>query len=119
MGGWPNTDCNSQANGINQSQVSRLIAKFRQTNDVTDRPRPGRPRISSAADDRVLVRSAVPDPKAPCSELRQQRQHLNVQAGTRTVNRRLNKAGLKARRRTLLTLDHRRNRVQWAANKLH
>ena len=73
--------------GINQSKISRLIAKYRQTNDVTDRPRPGRPRISSAADDRVLVRSAVRDPNAPCSELRQQWQNLNVQASTRTVNR--------------------------------
>ena len=41
--------------GINQSQVSQLVAKYRQTNDVTDRQRPVRPRISSAADDRVLV----------------------------------------------------------------
>ena len=41
--------------GINQSQVSQLIAKYRQTNNVTDRQRPVRPRISSAADDRVLV----------------------------------------------------------------
>ena len=107
--------------GINQSQVSRLIAKYRQTNDVTDRPQPGRPRIFSAANDRVLVRSAVRDPMAPCSELHQQWQNLNVQASIRTVNRRLNKAGLKARRprrRTFLTLDHRRNRMQWAANKL-
>ena len=73
--------------GLNQSQVSRLIAKYRQTNDVTDRPRPGRPRISSATDKRVLVRSAVRDPKAPCSELRQQWQNFNVQASTRTVNK--------------------------------
>ena len=58
--------------GINQSQVSRFIAKYRQTNDVTDRLRSGRPRLSSAADDRVLVRSAVRDAKAICSELRQQ-----------------------------------------------
>ena len=29
-------------------------------------------RDPSAADDRVLVQSAVRDPKAPCSELRQQ-----------------------------------------------
>lgn len=107
--------------GINQSQVSRLIAKYRQTNDVTDRPRSGRPRLSSAADDRLLVRSAVRDPKTPCSDLRQQWQNLNVRASTRTVNRRLNKAGLKACRprcRTFLTLDHRRNRVQWATNNL-
>ena len=103
--------------GINQGQVSRLIAKYRQTNDVTDRPMPGRPRVSSAADYRVPVRSAVRDLKAPYSELCQQWQNLNVQASTRTVNRRLNKAGLKARRprrRTFLTLDYRRNRVQWA-----
>ena len=107
--------------GINQSQVSRLIAKCRQTNDVTDRLQPRRPIISSAADDRVLVRSAVRDPKAPCSEHRQLWQNLNVQAITRTVNRRLSKAGLKMRRprrRKFLTLDHQRNRVQWAANKL-
>ena len=81
--------------GVYQSPVSRLIAKYRQTNDVTDRPRLGRPRLSSAADDRVLVRYAVCDPKAPCFELRQQWQKLNVQASTRPVNRRLNKAGLK------------------------
>ena len=95
--------------GINQSQVSRLIAKYRKTNDVTDRTRPERPRPSSTADGRVLVRSAVCDPKAPCSELLQQWQDFNVQASTRTVNRRLNKAGLKTRRprrRTCLTLDH-------------
>ena len=107
--------------GINQSQVSRLIAKCGQTNDVTDRPTPGRPRLSSASDDRVLMRSAVRDPKFSCSELCQQWQNLNVQASTRTVNKRLNKAGLKARRprrRTFLTLDNRRNRVQWAVNKL-
>ena len=107
--------------GINQSQVSRLIAKYRITDDVTDRPRPGRPRRSSAADDRVLVRSAGHNPKAPLSNLRQQWQNLNVQASAKTVYRRLNEAGLKARRprrRTFLTLDHRRNHVQGTANKL-
>ena len=96
---------------IKQSQVSWLIAKYRQTNDVTDRPRPGRPRLFSAADDRVLVRSVVRDPRTPCSELHQQWQNLNMRASTRTVHRRLNKAGLKTRRprrRTFLTPDHRR-----------
>ena len=95
--------------GINQSQVCLLIAKYHQTNDVTDRPRPGRPILSSAADVGVLVRSAVRDPRTPCSELCQQWQNLNVQASTRTVSRRLNKAGLKARHPrhpTFLTLDH-------------
>ena len=57
--------------GINQSQVSRLIAKYRKTNDVTEDQGLG-DQDSSAADDRVLVRSAVCDPKAFCSELRQQ-----------------------------------------------
>ena len=59
------------------------------------------------------MRSAVHDPKASCSELRQQRQNLNVQASSRTVNRRVNKAGLKARHprsQTFLTLGHRHNR---------
>ena len=54
----------------------------------------------------MLVRPADRDPKAPCSLLHQQ--NLNVQVSTRTVNRRLNKAGVKARyprRQTFLTLD--------------
>ena len=52
--------------GINQSQVSRSIEKYMycQTNEVINSPWSGRPR--------VLVRSAVRDPKAPCSEFRQQ-----------------------------------------------
>ena len=53
--------------GLNQSQVSWLIAKYPQTTGVTYRPQPGRPRLYSASDDRVLVRSAVRDHKAPCS----------------------------------------------------
>ena len=108
VGVWPNTDCNSQANW-DKPEPFQSIAK---SNDVTDRP--GRPRISSAANARVLVRSALHDPKAPCSELSQQWQNLDLQVSTRTVNT----AGLEARRRTFLTFDHRRNCVQWAANKL-
>ena len=54
--------------GINQSQVNRLIAKYCKTNDVTDRPCLG-DQDSSATDDRVLARSAVCNPKAPCSAL--------------------------------------------------
>ena len=115
MGGWPNIDCNSQANW-DKPEPSKSV----NCNAVTDRPWPGGPKISFAADDKALVRFAVRDPKAPCSEFRQQWQILNVKASTRTVNRRLNKAGLKAhrpRRQTFLTLNHRRNRVQLAAKK--
>ena len=43
-------------------------------------------RDSSAADDRVLERSAVRDPKTPCSELRQQWRNFNMRASTRTIN---------------------------------
>ena len=73
---------------------------------------------SSAANDRVLVRSVVRDPKAPCSELRQQWLNLNVQVSTRTVNMQLNKAGLKAPHRTFLTLiAYQCNSVQWAEER--
>ena len=73
MGGWPNTDCNSLANWDKAEPCKPVNCKLCQTNDVTDRPRLGNQlRLSSAVDDRVLVRSAVRDPKAPCSELRQQ-----------------------------------------------
>ena len=82
---------------------------------------PGRPRLSFSAKYRVLAQSAVLDRKAPCLELRQHWQNLNVQASNRTLKRRLNKSGLKAhrpRRRMFLKRDHQCNCVQWAANKL-
>ena len=63
------------------------------------------------------MRSAVRDSKAPCSELRQEWQNVDVRTSTRTVNSRFNKAGFKAPR-PFLTLDHRRNRVQWVIDKL-
>ena len=58
------------------------------------------------------MRSAGCDTKAPCSELRQLWQNLNVHASTRTVNIRLNKAGFNAVGR------FRRDCVQWVTDKL-
>ena len=44
--------------GIAQSQALRLIRRWRQMQDVVDRPRSGRPRITTARADQRLVRLA-------------------------------------------------------------
>ena len=39
---------------VHRSTISRLITKHRLTDDVTDRPRPGRPRVTNAVQDRYI-----------------------------------------------------------------
>ena len=45
--------------GISQSTVSRLQQKFRETGDVKDRPRSGRPKVTTPAEDRYIRRLAL------------------------------------------------------------
>ena len=42
--------------GRNMSIISRRLNKYRATNDVKDRPRPGRPRRTTIREDRALLR---------------------------------------------------------------
>jgi len=40
--------------GVHMSTVSRLQSKFRETNTVADRPRAGRPRVTTLRQDRTI-----------------------------------------------------------------
>ena len=44
----------AQNYGISQSTVSRLRQEFRETGDVKDRPRSGRPKVTTPAEDRYI-----------------------------------------------------------------
>jgi transposase len=101
--------------GYHYTVVSGLVRKYKQTNNVKDLLRSGRPRVTSDRDDRALQRLVRRMPFATSPVLKQ---HWlpNRRLSTRTVNNRLKSAGLKSRRvnkRPLLAYRHRRTRLAW------
>jgi transposase len=108
----------SERFNVCRSTIQRLLAKQRATQSVDDLPRPGRPRRSTARQDRILVRMSAGDPHQVARQLSQRWQiDHGVAASTSTVKRRLFKVGLigrVARRKPLLTNRHRQARLAWA-----
>ena len=105
---------------VNHSIIVRLMQRFRQTGNVTDRPRAGRPRKKTSREDRLVSRRARQRPFSTAGALRG-----NLAFGghisTRTVIRRLHNQGMRARRpiqRPQLTLRHRHARFDWSLDQL-
>ena len=85
--------------GCSQSEVSRLLQKWRQTRTVEDRPRSGRPRKTNQCQDRHLLRMARQNRFLSAMRLRNQWQAVHGQRVSRElVNKRLLQAGYRARR---------------------
>jgi transposase len=82
---------------VNHSIIVRLMQRFRQTGNVTDRPRAGRPRKTTPREDRLIFRRARQRPFSTAGVLRG-----NLAFGghisTHTVIRRLHHQGMRARR---------------------
>lgn len=101
--------------GYHYTIVSRLVRKHAQTGSAVDRPRSGRPAVTTPREDRQLLRFVRREPFSTSPQLK--RAWLpNRQISTRTVRNRLKAAGLKARRtikRPLLRDHHKRARLAW------
>ena len=101
--------------GCHHTDVSRLVRKHRQTNDVKDLPRSGRPRVTSQREDRALVLLVRRQPFSMSTRLKPQwlpHRRLSL----KTLRNRLRAAGLASRRvikRPLLTDEHKRIRLRW------
>jgi hypothetical protein len=100
--------------------IVRLMQRFRQTGNVTDRPRAGRSRKATPREDRLMSRRAWQRPFSTAGALRG-----NLAFGghisTRTVIIRLHHQGMRARRpikRPQLTLRHRHARFDWSHDHL-
>ena len=100
--------------------IVRLMQRFRQTGNVTDRPRAGRSRKATPREDRLMSRRAWQRPVSTAGALRG-----NLAFGghisTRTVIIRLHHQGMRARRpikRPQLTLRHRHARFDWSHDHL-
>ena len=105
---------------VNHSIIVRLTQRFRQTGNVTDHPRTGRPRKTTPREDRLISRRAR---QWPFSKAGGRRGNLAFggHISTRTVIRRLHHQGMRARRpikRPQLTLRHRHARFDWSHDHL-
>lgn len=104
---------------VSQSVISRLWNRFQQTNNVQQRPRSGRPRCTTARQDRYICNLARRRRFVSAPVLNTEfHQAANRRISTQTVRNRLHASNLRARRpavRPILTRVHRQARQQWAA----
>jgi len=102
---------------LSKSSVHNIVEKNNNLGTVADLPRSGRPRISTARDDRCLIRHALRNHFHTSATLK----HLwAIQCSRRTIRRRLLSAGLRGCISTMkppLTVLHRKQRLEWC--KLH
>jgi transposase len=105
---------------VNHSIIVRQMQRFRQTGNVTDRPRAGRPRKTTPREDRLISRRARQRPFSTAGALRGNLT-FGCHISTRSVIRRLHHQGMRARRpikRLQLTLRHRHARFDWSHDHL-
>ena len=103
--------------GVSPSVVVRLRQRFQATGSVQDRPRSGRPRKTTAREDRYIARLATATRSTTASRIRQQlRTTRNINVCTQTVRNRLNAVHLRSRRpavRPRLSAAHRASSNTW------
>ena len=80
----------ARAFGVHVSTIYRLTDRFLQNNNVVDRPRIGRPRVTSQRQDRNIVRTHMRDRFLPATTTaRQTAETHNRPVSDTTVRRRL------------------------------
>ena len=103
--------------GGDKSGVRRVCLKFETFGKVTDRPRSGRKKSTTARDDREIVRMVIKDRRKTSKDIAAVLDTSGTKVSPRTIRKRLCAAGLKARiprKKPFLTLVQRRKRVNWA-----
>jgi transposase len=103
---------------IRQGTVSTILRRHSQSRTVKPKASSGRPRKTSARDDRILYRICRSNRMKSASVLRQLWQNrINIRLSRATVNRRLLSHGLKtctSAQRPLLNDLHKQRRLLWA-----
>ena len=114
---WCRVRGNSVANhfGVNVSTIERLVRRLRETGHLADRPRSGRPRVTSRRQDRTIRLAHLRNRHLTATEtaLNTVGTH-NRQISPKTVGSRLREIGLRARRPYVgLPLTQARRCVVW------
>ena len=79
---------------VSKRQVERIRERYRETGEVHDKPRSGRPRKTTPREDKMLVRQSKAHPFCTSKELQQSWTPSNP-VSSRTVRRILDRNGLK------------------------
>ena len=102
----------------NHTTIIRLRQRLAQTGSVTDRPRRGRPRVTTSAQDRRIRVQHLRDLfRTAVTTSREIRTRDGQRISVSTVKRRLHAGGLNSRapyRGPILNFEHRKNRLRWA-----
>ena len=103
---------------VSRITISRLTIRLRQTDRTNDRPRNGRPRVTSQRQDRHVHLIYLRNRTITAEDTARRAPGLaNVRISDQTVRRRLRESGLRARRPvvgTILKQRHRTARLTWA-----
>ena len=102
--------------GCKRLAIHRLRRCFQMTGSTKDRPRSGRPKVTSPADDRFIRLRHLRDRFLPATSSTNVVQGRRVSA--RTIRRRLNANGLRPHKGLILTNRHRQERLRWCRARL-
>ena len=104
---------------MSQASVSNAMKRFKETGTDFNRKskQNGRPRISTDRDDRFLARRSLQDRYKPATQLKDDWENISVHVSVSTIRRRLravNLTGRVARKKPMLTANHKRCRLDSA-----
>lgn len=109
--------------GYAHTTISYVVRRFRETNDYSIRPRQGRPRVTTAIQDRYIRLRALRERFTTSRSILMQLTAVHdIQPSLDTVRRRLSEGNLHIRvpaRGPALNADHRRNRLQFARDHVN
>ena len=106
--------------GASTSVIHRLHSRFAQTNSAADRPRSGRPRCTTPAEDRYLRTSALRTRSISGGQLQARLLNTGTRVSAQTVRNMLRAVGLRARRPyvgVVMTPRHRQVMMAWVRHR--
>uniref|UniRef100_A0A669ESK4 Transposase Tc1-like domain-containing protein n=1 Tax=Oreochromis niloticus TaxID=8128 RepID=A0A669ESK4_ORENI len=109
----------SQALNIPRSTVQAIIQKWKEYGTTVNLPRQGRPPKLTGRTRRALIRNAAKRPMVTLDELQRSTAQVGESVHRTTISRALHKVGLYgrvARRKPLLTENHKKSHLQFATS---
>ncbi len=107
---------------VTRRGCQKLYKKYKETGDVADKPKSGRPPKVNSRVSRLIRRACLKDRKLTANQLASQCKIQGQSLSRQTVSRILLKYGLKwcvAKRKPLLNICQRQARLQWAKRLCH
>jgi len=99
--------------------VGRWLDRWKETKDLSDKPKTGRSRVTTEKQDAKIVALATRDENATAPKIQKQMEDKGIDVSERTVRRRLHEAGGKYNlplSKPLLSEKHQKQRRIWAKN---